>query len=94
LPARRAAPPAARDASAAAAAGVATASAQADASEAEAGRGREEIGRLRAEMRRMDAAREAEVTRLTGSHQAALDAERARATRAETELDLRRGAAS
>ena len=45
-------------------------------------------------MRRLEAARDAEVARLTAAHQAALDAERARATRAETELDALRGAAS
>jgi hypothetical protein len=85
---------AARDASAAAVAGAATASARADAGAAEAERARDEIARLRAEMHRMEAAREAEVARLTAAHRVALDAERARAMRAETELDLLRGAAS
>ena len=54
---------------------------------AEADRARDEIGRLRDELRRLDAAREAEVGRLTAAHQAALEAERGRVTRAETELD-------
>jgi len=81
----------AREAGADAAANAATASARAIASAAEAGRAREEIGRLRAEMRRLEGARDAEIARLTAAHQSALDAERARATRAETELDALRG---
>ena len=85
---------AARDASAGAAASAANASARADASAAEAERARAEIGRLREELRRLDAAHDAEVGRLTAAHQAALDAERARAARAETELDAMRGTAS
>jgi hypothetical protein len=85
---------AAREAAADTAAKAATAGARADASAAEAERARAEIGRQRAEMRRLEAAREAEVGRLTAAHQAALDAERARATRAETELDALRGTPS
>jgi hypothetical protein len=42
----------------------------------------------------LEAARDAEVARLTAAHQATLGAERARATRAETELDALRGATS
>jgi hypothetical protein len=42
-------------------------------------------------MRRREAARDAEVGRLAAAHQAALDAERARATRAEADLDALRG---
>jgi hypothetical protein len=85
---------AARDASAGAAANAATALARADASAAEAERAREEIGRLREELRRAEAAREAEVARLAAAHQTAFDAERARAMRAESELDALRRAAS
>ena len=56
-------------------------------------RARDEIGRLRDELRRADAAREAEVSRLAAAHQAALEAERGRVLRAETELDALRNLA-
>ena len=78
---------------AAARADAATAGARAGAAAAESERARDEIGRLRDEIRRLDATREAEVSRLTAAHQAALEAERGRVTRAETELDTLRGAA-
>jgi len=85
---------AARDASVDAVAGAAAAAARADASAAEAGRAHEEIRRLRGQAQRMEAARKAEVARLTAAHQAALEAGRARVTRAETELDALRRAPS
>jgi hypothetical protein len=84
---------AARQATAEAQANTATAGVRAAAAAAEVGRARDELGDLREEMRRINTAREAEVTRLTVAHQAALDAERGRAVRAETELDALRNAA-
>jgi hypothetical protein len=83
---------AARDATADAQASAATAGARADAATAEADRARDEIGRLRDELRRLDVARETEIARLTVAHQAALESERGRAVRAETELDTLRKA--
>ena len=59
---------------------------------AEADRAREEIARLRDELSRVATAHQGEVTRLTDAHQAALEAERGRAVRAETELDALRSA--
>jgi uncharacterized protein involved in exopolysaccharide biosynthesis len=44
-----------------------------------------------AEIERLRGERAAELARLQGAHQAALDAERARAKRAEDELDALRG---
>jgi colicin import membrane protein len=83
---------AARAAAADAQANTATASARADAAMAETGRARDEIGRLQDELRRLDAARETEIARLAAAHQAALESERGRAVRAETELDALRRA--
>ncbi len=80
----------ARDAAADAQANAATAGARADAAAAEIERARDEIGRLRDELGRLAAAREGEVARLAAAHQAALEAERGRAVRAETELDALR----
>jgi len=85
---------AARREAAAAIAGAASANARADARTTEAERAGAEIGRLREELRRLADAREAEVGRLTAAHQAALETERARSARAETELDALRGPAS
>jgi hypothetical protein len=84
---------AAREATTDAQTNAATASARAAAAAAEADRARAELGGLRDELRRLDAAREAEVSRLTVAHQAALAAERGRAVRAETELDALRNTA-
>jgi hypothetical protein len=83
----------ARDAAADAQANAATASARADSSAAEAERARDEIGRLRDELSRLAKAREAEVARLAAAHRTALDSERGRVLRAETELDALRNAA-
>jgi GntR family transcriptional regulator len=80
----------ARDVAADAQANAATAGARADAATAEAERARDEISRLRDELGRLAAAREAEVARLAAAHQAALEAERGRAVRAENELDVLR----
>jgi hypothetical protein len=81
---------AAREATADAQANAANAGARADAAMAETGRARDEIGRLQDELRRLDAARETEIARLAVAHQAALESERGRAVRAETELDALR----
>jgi ParB family chromosome partitioning protein len=80
----------AREAASDAQANGATASARAAAAAAEADHARDELAGLREDLRKLDAAREAEVSRLTVAHQAALDAERGRAVRAETELDALR----
>jgi colicin import membrane protein len=84
---------AAREAGRAAQAGAATAAARAAAAEGE-------LARLRAELGRRDTAHAGELARLEAAHQSALDAERAllsgeraRAERAETELDVARTAA-
>ena len=83
---------AAREATADAQANAATATARANAAMAETERARDEIGRLQDELRRLDAARETEIARLAVAHQAALESERGRAVRAETELDALRKA--
>ena len=88
---------AATKAQAGAEARAAAAQSDAVAAAARAGAAQDELARLRAELGRRDAAHAAELGRLTAAHQAALDAERAllgaeraRARRAEDELDTAR----
>jgi len=75
---------------AAAQADAATANAHAAAADAQEQRLQAEIERLRDESARRDGEHAAELTRLDAAHRTALDAERARATRAETGLDALR----
>ena len=60
------------------------------AAEAAQARQRDEIGQLREEMTRLRTEREAEISRLTAAHAEAISAERARAKRAEDQLDALR----